>query len=119
VYSKDCATALVIMMKMYDRLDQVTDLGANQFTQMRDLATIVATVSPLPCTVEFASRPAALAISDTPSNTTAFATEGGWVPRYNLTEAISELYTHFASQMTMNEGGCDLDLLDLTETKTK
>jgi nucleoside-diphosphate-sugar epimerase len=97
MYSVDCASGLITMMEMYNDLTPVTDLSTNQWTQIRDLAHLIATLSPQQnCSVEFSSVRANLDRSDPPNLSSPLYSKG-WAPIHTLENAISELYAYYSN----------------------
>lgn len=102
MYSKDCAKALVIMMRQYEQMDQVTDLSSFQWTLLSDLASIVASRSTRKCVPHFTAKKASVIEPPTPSRESSFYSFG-WKPYYSIEKAIEELYLIYSDTQCTEE----------------
>lgn len=97
-YVYDTARALVAMMKIYDSLDQTTDLAPNSWTQMRNLGDRIAQLSPVPCRANYSEAVSAeLLIPETPHPNHVFPSSIDWNYQWSIDSAIEHLYTEYSA----------------------
>lgn len=92
LHVEDTAAGLGIMMEHYNLLTPVTDLSTGIWTQLTDLARLIA--STLPCTITFSDQAAITREKIEPNLTTSF--HQYWNVTISLQEGIKKQYRHYS-----------------------